>query len=288
MEQRYLEHQKYKNGRKRRRKKKKRQRMFRRSLGFLLILAVFSTGNKIFTNLVQALPIDSIKYKEYDSVNMDSLEKYKKYKYTISNTEDKEKNTFENNKSQPNASDWKLILVNPWNPLPDDFSVELTSLKNGHSIDQRAYPYLQEMMDAARREGLSPIICSSYRTQEKQESLFQNQVAKYTAQGYSKDKAIAEASKWVAVPGTSEHQVGLAVDIVSSDYQLLDKKQEETAEQKWLMENSYQYGFVLRYPSDKTDMTGIAYEPWHYRYVGKEAAKEMYEKGICLEEYLKN
>ena len=97
---------------------------------------------------------------------------------------------------------------------------------------------------------------------------------------------MTEAGKWVAVPGTSEHQTGLALDIISSSYQVLDRDQENTAEQRWLMENSYKYGFILRYPSDKSEITGINYEPWHYRYVGKEAAKEIYEKGLCLEEYL--
>lgn len=182
--------------------------------------------------------------------------------------------------------EWNLILVNTWNKLPRDFSVELTELNNGHAIDERAYPDLQNMMDAARAEGLYPILCSSYRTNEKQQSLFDNQVNKYLSLGYSQSEAEAEAGKWVAVPGTSEHQTGLAVDIVALDYQLLDEGQEDTPEQKWLMENSYKYGFILRYPSDKSDLTGIHYEPWHYRYVGKDAAKEIYEQGICLEEYL--
>lgn len=186
------------------------------------------------------------------------------------------------------ASDWNLLLVNPWNRLPDDFSVELVELKNGHAIDKRAYPDLQDMMDAAYAEGLSPIICSSYRTNEKQQTLFSNKVNKYLAKGYSQKEAEDEAGKWVAVPGTSEHQSGLAVDIVAASYQMLDEEQENTAEQKWLMENSWKYGFILRYPNDKSEITGIYYEPWHYRYVGKEAAREIYERGICLEEYLES
>lgn len=187
-----------------------------------------------------------------------------------------------------NGEEWNLLLINEWNKLPGDFSVELTELNNGHAIDERAYPDLQDMMDAARAEGLSPILCSSYRSDEKQQTLFDNQVSKYLAQGYTKSEAETEAAKWVAVPGTSEHQTGLAVDIVALDYQILDENQENTAEQKWLMENSYKYGFILRYPSEKSELTGIHYEPWHYRYVGKEAAKEIYEQGICLEEYLLN
>lgn len=183
---------------------------------------------------------------------------------------------------------WSLILVNPWNKLPDGFSVEVTKLKNNHAIDRRAYPDLQKMMDDARAEGLSPFICSSYRTADKQEALFTNKIKYYLNQGYSQKNAEKEAAKWIAIPGTSEHQTGLAVDIVATSYQILDEKQENTAEQKWLMENCWKYGFVLRFPADKCDITGINYEPWHYRYVGKEAAKEIYERGICLEEYLNN
>ena len=96
----------------------------------------------------------------------------------------------------------------------------------------------------------------------------------------------AEAARWVAQPGTSEHQTGLALDIVAAGYQILDEEQEDTAEQKWLMENSWKYGFILRYPSEKSDITGIGYEPWHYRYVGKAAAADIYRTGVCLEEYL--
>lgn len=100
-------------------------------------------------------------------------------------------------------------------------------------------------------------------------------------------KAPEEAGKVVAVPGTSEHQLGLAVDIVDTNYQILDEAQENTAVQKWLMEHSWEYGFILRYPSDKGHITGIIYEPWHYRYVGREAAREMYEQGLCMEEYVR-
>lgn len=188
--------------------------------------------------------------------------------------------------SEARGAAWNLLLVNPWNELPEGFSVELRELGDGEAVDERAYPDLQAMLDDARAEGLSPIVCSSYRTREKQQELFVRRVGRLTAAGYSEQDAVTEAGKWVAVPGTSEHQTGLALDIISSSYQVLDRDQENTAEQRWLMENSYKYGFILRYPSDKSEITGINYEPWHYRYVGKEAAKEIYEKGLCLEEYL--
>jgi len=185
-----------------------------------------------------------------------------------------------------NGQTWNLFLVNLWNKLPDNFTVDLTYLKSGHAVDSRAYPDLQDMMDDCRAAGLSPLICSSYRTYEKQVTLYDNQVAKYLAKGYTQDQAEKEAAMWVAIPGTSEHHTGLALDIVSLDYQYLDEKQENTPEQQWLLENSYLYGWILRYPPEKVDLTGIAYEPWHYRYVGKEVAKEIHDAGICLEEYL--
>ena len=164
--------------------------------------------------------------------------------------------------------------------------MELTQLRNGHAIDKRAYPDLQKMMDDMRAEGLDPLICSSYRTNTKQQTLYDNKVNEYLSMGYSLAQAEEEAGKWIAVPGTSEHQTGLAVDIVDMNYQILDERQEETAVQQWLMNNSWKYGFILRYPNDKRDITGIYYEPWHYRYVGKEVAKVIYESGICFEEYL--
>lgn len=184
------------------------------------------------------------------------------------------------------SADWKLLLVNATHPVPENFSIETTPLINGQAVDKRIYQDLQNMMDAARAEGLEPLICSSYRTMEKQTSLYNAQVQSCLNQGYSREEAQKQAAIWVAPPGTSEHQLGLAVDIVAASYQLLDEEQEKTPEQKWLMKHCAEYGFVLRYPTNKSDITGIGYEPWHYRYVGKEAAKEMMGRRICLEEYL--
>ena len=182
--------------------------------------------------------------------------------------------------------DWRILLVNRWNPIPDGYTFEQTKLKYGHSVDARAYPDLQEMMDACRAAGLDPLICSSYRTQEKQRELYENKIQRLMDEGYSYERAVEEAGTVVAVPGTSEHQTGLALDIVDASYQHLDEAQEDTQVQQWLMEHSWEYGFVLRYPNEKSEITGIIYEPWHYRYVGREAAREMTELGLCLEEYV--
>ncbi|WP_295580008.1 M15 family metallopeptidase [uncultured Oscillibacter sp.] len=185
------------------------------------------------------------------------------------------------------GADWELLLVNGEHPLAEDFAVpELKQLKNGHAIDSRAYPALQEMMDAARAAGCQPLICSSFRTWDKQASLFERKVRFYQNQGYGREEAERQAAVWVARPGTSEHQAGLAVDIVDVSYQLLDEGQEETPAQKWLMAHCAEYGFILRYPTEKSDLTGVGYEPWHYRYVGRDAAREITEQGLCLEEYL--
>ena len=183
-------------------------------------------------------------------------------------------------------SDWNLILVNPSSPLPEVYDVTLTQLKNGHAVDERCYPDLQNMMDDCRAAGLSPVICSSYRTQETQQALYDAKVESFLAQGYSSQDAAQQAGQVVALPGTSEHQLGLALDIVDLQYQSLDEAQEQTNVQQWLAENSWKYGFILRYPKEKSDVTGIVYEPWHYRYVGKDTAREIYEQNICLEEYL--
>lgn len=188
---------------------------------------------------------------------------------------------------QPDPLPWYLTLVNPDHPLSEDFEApELTELINDQSFDTRAYPHLQEMMDAARAEGFRPLICSSFRTWEDQTWLFDRKVKSCIELGMAPSQAQTEAAIWVAKPGTSEHQLGLAVDIVSMQYQVLDDAQADTPLQQWLMAHCWEYGFILRYPEDKTDITKIGFEPWHYRYVGKEAAKAITEEGICLEEYL--
>lgn len=181
---------------------------------------------------------------------------------------------------------WELVLVNPWNELSKDYKFEHKKLANGLTVDERIYEDLNLMLSDCWKAGLRPVVCSAYRPYSTQQRLYRNKITRLRAAGYSYDAAVKEAGRWVAVPGTSEHHTGLALDIVSSSYQILDQKQEDTAEQKWLMEHCWEYGFILRYPTNKSDVTGIGYEPWHYRYVGREAAEAIKETGMCLEEYL--
>lgn len=178
------------------------------------------------------------------------------------------------------SEEWNLIIVNRWNELPEDYSIELTELSNGQKVDSRIYPYLQEMFDAARAEGVYPVVREGYRTEEEQQEILDDKIQTYINQGYSQSRAERTAKEWVALPGTSEHQLGIAVDINA------DKSKCSNEEvYAWLAENAYKYGFILRYPLGKQEITGTSYEPWHYRYVGEEAALEIYEQGICLEEY---
>ena len=180
-------------------------------------------------------------------------------------------------------TDWRLLLVNPWNPLPEDFQVELAALESGFSVDQRIYDDLQKMLGDARKDGMELVICSAYRTLEQQQWLYDARVERAAAEGFAEPGV--EAGRWVAKPNTSEHQTGLALDITAAQYRCLTEDQDQTPEQRWLMDNAWRYGFILRYPQDKCAITGIGYEPWHYRYVGK-AAADMTRRGLCLEEYL--
>lgn len=180
-----------------------------------------------------------------------------------------------------NEKEWYLILVNKWNYVPDDYEVELTELANGQSVDNRIYPALQEMFDTARSDGVYPIVASGYRTAEEQQNLMDQKIADYRAEGYSAKEAITKAEAWVAIPGTSEHQLGIAVDINADG---IHSTGDEVYE--WLNQNAYKFGFICRYSPEKTDITGVIDEPWHYRYVGIEAATEIQSQGVCLEEYL--
>lgn len=180
--------------------------------------------------------------------------------------------------SSETDAEWNLTLVNKWNPLPENYAVSLVKIDGGEKVDQRIYQPLMEMLEAAKESNLGqlPKVVSGYRTQDKQQELYDEKIQKYRQQGYSEEESAEQAAQWVAVPGYSEHQLGFAVDINGEIYDIY----------LWLQENSWKYGFIFRYPADKTDITGTAEEVWHYRYVGKNAAAEMHEKGLCLEEYL--
>ncbi len=196
-----------------------------------------------------------------------------------------DENTDSGEDADSESNEWYLTLVNRDNPLPEDYKIpELTQLRNDNAIDSRVYPYLQQMFDDARKDGINIMITSSYRTREEQQQIMDDKIREFENQGMSHEDAEEEAKQWVAVPGTSEHELGLCVDISSGD----KNTQNPTIIWDWLHKNASKYGFVQRYPEDKTDITGISNEPWHYRYVGKEAAQEMVDGNLCLEEYLEH
>ena len=179
----------------------------------------------------------------------------------------------------------EIIVVNPWNFIPEDYEVDLVEVEDGYTVDRSCLQALLEMLSACRKEGYEVQIVSAYRTHATQVRLFNNRVQRYLNSGYSEEESRKKAATSVAVPGTSEHQTGLAVDLVDADNWALNETQANTPTQKWLMAHCWEYGFILRYPNGKTESTGIIYEPWHYRYVGAELAKEIHKSGLCLEEY---
>ena len=169
---------------------------------------------------------------------------------------------------------------------PDLVELSTSISTSGQKVDRSCYDALLQMIADCNKECPKVCVVSSYRTHEYQEGLFQKKVNFYLNQGYGQEEAVKLAGTVVAVPGTSEHQLGLAVDIIDTRSWNLNEGQADLPAQQWLMENSWKYGFILRYPKDTTDSTGIIYEPWHYRYVGKEVAKEIHDLGITLEEYI--
>ena len=184
--------------------------------------------------------------------------------------------------------DWRLVLINKQHSIPEDYSFTLGSIntmKGSMYCDERIIDDLLDMLQAAKEDGITLAICSPYRDLAYQEKLFNRKVVRYMNRGMSYLEAYQLASQAVTVPGASEHQIGLALDIVTDSYLTLDEGFGDTPAGKWLAENSCHYGFILRYPKDKEYITGIEYEPWHFRYVGTEAATLMTEQGITLEEF---
>lgn len=179
---------------------------------------------------------------------------------------------------------WAMFLVNNYNALPSNYTINTSKIQGDYVLDSRAAPYFLEMVKAAKADGVQLYITSSYRTVSYQEGLFNRRKNEYMAQGLSEEEAIAETAKYTAFPGKSEHNSGLAVDFWDS-YTGLTDAFENTDQAQWLYKNAHKYGFVLRYPKGKEGITEIEYEPWHFRFVGVYHATKMYGSGLCLEEY---
>ena len=178
-------------------------------------------------------------------------------------------------------SKWNLILVNKEHPLPKDFQVELVTLENGEAVDKRIYSALMKLLVDAKEAGVFMYVSWGHRSYCVQELLVDVNIKNRIERGMTEEDATAHVKKLVAAPGESEHQLGLAVDFQA------DTSRSSSAEiYEWLAENAHKYGFILRYPQPKVEITGYNYEPWHFRYVGIDHATLIYENEICLEEYL--
>jgi len=181
------------------------------------------------------------------------------------------------------ASPWNLILLNINRRLPFDYAADLAQAAPGYStkLDARAAPHYRDMFNAAKDDGLTLVPLSGNRRISTQKTNFENKIAYWENQGYNKTEATKKAAQTILPPGCSEHNAGLAMDICS-----LYTSFENTDEFAWLQKHAADYGFILRYPAGKYDITKVSYEPWHWRYVGVAAAKEIKASGQCLEEYL--
>lgn len=185
-------------------------------------------------------------------------------------------------KEERKIDDWRLVLVNSKNPLPENFNPELVYIDKTRQVDKRIANELSKMIQAMRNSGINNIwVQSAYRSIEYQKDLYNNKINEYLQYGISIEEAERLTSEYINKPGESEHNLGLAVDFnnVNDDFK-------NSKAFKWLGENAKDYGFIMRYPEEKKEITGVEYETWHWRYVGKEHAYKMEELKMCLEEYI--
>ena len=218
-------------------------------------------------------------------INRGDKEKEEAEEIEVSSNELKENNVIEvviPKKERKEINDWRLVLVNRDNPLPEDFAIELANIDRTKQFDKRAIGELKEMMQAMKNSGINNIwIQSAYRSIEYQKTLYDNKINEYLNYGVTKEIAESLTLEYINKPGESEHNLGLAVD-----FNNVDNDFKNTKAFNWLSSNAKDYGFVMRYPEEKAGITGIEYEPWHWRYVGKEHAYKMEELDMCLEEYI--
>lgn len=182
----------------------------------------------------------------------------------------------------------KIMLIDKDNPVPSGYKPLLEEIENGYYMEKRAAHCLRALLAAARKDGIIIEVFSSYRTYDYQKQLFDEGIQNNLDKGLSYEEAYDKTANSTAPPGKSEHNAGLAADLKGEDWDNDNwQKFENTKAFKWLTENAHRFGFILRYPKEKSHITKYIYEPWHYRYVGCPHAKIMTRKGLTLEEYLK-
>lgn len=231
-------------------------------------------------------------YTDTELENMDNIDKYtldeilEEKDTTAEEVEESDSGQVELDEVVFDKDDWRLLLINKQHPIPEDYTFQLGTIKGSMKCDERIIDDLLSMLQGAKNDGINLVICSPYRDLNRQEVLFNRKIKAYMGKGMTYIEAYKISSQAVTVPGASEHQIGLALDIVCDTYSSLNEGFADTGAGQWLQEHSHEYGFTLRYPKGKEYITSIEYEPWHFRYVGKEAATVMKEKGLCLEEFV--
>jgi len=265
--------------------KRHKKRIIQFAAAVFMLLAIGILAGTVYTRAAEARNEKEAFAQEKPDTFVPDIIREETKKVLLNQALEKEK-VEEQQTEEELPDDWNLILVNKTHLLPDDFEVELVEIADGHQMDARIYPEFAAMIRAAKADGVILYVTSSYRDMDKQTDLYEKKVESYVQEGYAYDEAKELASQVVAIPGTSEHHLGLALDFVFPEYKKLDENLENTKPFQWMKEHCAEYGFILRYPSDKTEITGIIYEPWHFRYVGKEAAEEIMNAEITLEEYL--
>lgn len=271
--------------------KRKKQIQRKRRIGllcvtFLLIFGIFiflyKTDNNKKDDYTSTVAGDKIKSGQWPENEQKKEEKLNEENQTNQLNMKKETSESTTSSGKTEIQDWRLALANYEHILPEDFEVELANIDKTRKFDARAIGELNEMMNDMKKANITNIwIQSSYRSIEEQTTLYNQHIQKYLNQGKTQEEAEKLTLEYLNKPGASDHNLGLAVD-----FNYVDNTFEKTKAFTWLTQNAENYGFVLRYPKDKYDITKITYESWHWRYVGKEHAKKMNELKMCLEEYV--
>lgn len=252
-------------------------------IALFLLLAVVAGGTVFFVTRCQRNDAASPATQEV-AQNTTQQEGQSTPASTTSTSNDSDKDASEETKkANAKADSWELTLVNKTHPLPEDWEVDLAEVSDGKYVDARIAEQFEQMLQDCRDAGYDDVFVNqAYRTHETQQEIWDSFYNQYLEEGYSEEEAEELTGESVAVPGTSEHELGLAADICSINFD----EEYNGPIQTWLRENGHKYGFIQRYPEGKEDITGTKNENWHFRYVGVEAATEMYESGQVMEEYL--
>lgn len=200
-------------------------------------------------------------------------------------------NISETEPAHETGEEWAYFIVNSKYPLPADYDKQiiLEKIYKDFSLDSRCAGKARELIAAAEKDGITLVVISAYRSFQKQRENFDDYIDRLIYEGYDREEAAKITASQIALPGESEHNAGVSIDVINKDWYKthddITDDFENTAEFEWLYENSWKFGFILRYHKDKSDITGFDYEPWHYRYVGEAKAKLIYDSGLTLDEY---